>query len=120
MRRTELAEIVRISGIGAEGRHGVLEWERERAQAFVVDLEVEVDAAGDDLTTTADYARIVPTVQDLVSGESYWLIETLARRIAEVVARMDGVRSCRATVHKPEAAETLGVADVSAEASSKE
>jgi len=29
---------------------------------------------------------------------------------------VDGVRSCRATVHKPGAAETLGVADVSAEA----
>jgi dihydroneopterin aldolase/2-amino-4-hydroxy-6-hydroxymethyldihydropteridine diphosphokinase len=115
-----VAEVVRISGIGAEGRHGVLEWERERAQPFVVDLELEVDAAGDDLTTTADYARIVPAVQDLVGGESYRLIETLARRIAEVVARMDGVRSCRATVHKPGAAETLGVADVSAEAGQKE
>jgi dihydroneopterin aldolase/2-amino-4-hydroxy-6-hydroxymethyldihydropteridine diphosphokinase len=115
-----VAEVVRISGIQAEGRHGVLEWERERAQAFVVDLELEVDAAGDDLTTTADYARVVPAVEDLVSGESYRLIETLARRIAEVVARMDGVRSCRATVHKPGAADTLGVADVSAEAGSTE
>lgn len=111
-----MAEVVRIAGIGATGRHGVLEWERERAQAFVVDLELEVDVAGDDLTTTADYARIVPAVQDLVAGESYRLIETLARRIAEVVAGVDGVRSCRATVHKPGAAETLGVADVSAEA----
>jgi dihydroneopterin aldolase len=112
-------ELVRIAGIQADGRHGVLEWERDRAQAFVVDLELEVDAAGDDLTTTADYARIVPTVQDLVAGESYRLIETLARRIAEVVSGMHGVRSCRATVHKPEAAEGLGVLDVSAEAGSK-
>ncbi|HEV8571658.1 MAG TPA: dihydroneopterin aldolase [Actinomycetota bacterium] len=114
-----MAEIVRITGIGADGRHGVLEWERDRAQSFVVDLEFEVDAAGDDLTTTADYARVVPAVQDLVAGESYRLIETLARRIAEVVVRIDGVRSCRATVHKPGAAETLGVADVSAEARSE-
>ncbi|MGH2683218.1 MAG: dihydroneopterin aldolase [Actinomycetota bacterium] len=112
-------ELVRIAGIQADGRHGVLEWERDRAQAFVVDIELEVDAAGDDLTTTADYARIVPTVQDLVAGESYRLIETLARRIAEVVSGMHGVRSCRATVHKPEAAEGLGVSDVSAEAGSK-
>jgi dihydroneopterin aldolase len=111
-------EVVRITGIRAEGRHGVLEWERERPQAFVVDLEIEVDAAGDDLTSTADYDRIVPAVQDIVTGESYRLIETLARRIAEVVTAMHGVRACRARVHKPQAAESLGVADVSAEASS--
>ena len=113
-----MPEVVRIAGIRSEGRHGVLEWERERAQVFVVDLEVEVDVAGDDLTSTADYDRIVPAVQDIVTGESYRLIETLARRIAEVVSRMHGVGSCRATVHKPQAAESLGVADVSAEAAS--
>lgn len=113
-----MPETVRIAGIAAEGRHGVLEWERERAQPFVVDLDLEVDAAGDDLTTTADYARMVPAVQDVVSGESYRLIETLASRIAAVVAAMPGVRACRATVHKPEAARSLGVADVSAEAAS--
>jgi dihydroneopterin aldolase len=113
-----MPEVVRIGGIRAEGRHGVLEWERERPQTFVVDIEFEVDVAGDDLTTTADYDRIVPAVQDIVTGESYRLIETLARRIAEVVSRTHGVRSCRATVHKPQAAESLGVADVSAEAAS--
>lgn len=113
-----MPESVRIAGIEAEGRHGVLEWERERPQPFLVDLELEVEAAGDDLTTTADYARLVPAVQDLVSGESYRLIETLANRIAAVVAGMPGVRACRATVHKPGAAESLGVADVSAEAAS--
>lgn len=107
---------VRISGIRAEGRHGVLEWERERAQPFVVDLEMDVDPAGDDLTTTADYARLAPAVQDLVAGESYRLIETLASRIAKVVAEMPGVVRCRAVVHKPEAARSLGVSDVSAEA----
>lgn len=115
-----MPETVRIAGIEAQGRHGVLEWERERAQPFVVDLDLEVDVAGDDLTTTADYARLVPAVQDLVSGESYRLIETLATRIAEVVASTPGVRSCRVIVHKPEAAESLGVADVSAQATSSE
>lgn len=113
-----MPEVVRIAGIRAEGRHGVLEWERERAQAFVVDLEIEVDVAGDDLTSTGDYDRIVPAVRDIVTGESYRLIETLARRIAEVVSAMHGVQACRTKVHKPEAAESLGVADVSAEATS--
>ena len=113
-----MAEVVRVAGIRAEGRHGVLEGERERPQPFLVDLEIEVDVAGDDLTTTGDYDRIVPAVQDIVTGESYRLIETLARRIADVVSQMHGVRSCRARVHKPQAAESLGVADVSAEATS--
>lgn len=110
---------VRLHGIEAEGRHGVRDEERERAQRFVVDLEIVVDAISDDLTTTADYDGIVPVVRAVVSGESFRLIETLAHRIAAVVAESSGVLSCRVTVRKPAAAEALGIRDVSAEATAR-
>lgn len=111
-----MAELIRISGIRCEGRHGVPHEERDRPQPFVVDLEIEVEATEDDLSATADYDGVLRVVRDLVATESFHLIETLARRIAEVVASQPGAASCRATVHKPKVAGSLGVGDVSAEA----
>lgn len=111
-----MPELVRIRGVRIQGKHGVPEAERERPQPFVVDLEVVVEAMEDELEATADYDQIVRIVRGLVATESFHLIETLARRIAEVVAGQPGVLSCRATVHKPRAADALGIGDVSAEA----
>lgn len=108
--------LIRLHGIRCEGRHGVPDEERERPQPFVVDLEIEVEAGEDDLSATADYDGVLRVVRGLVSTESFHLIETLARRIAEMVASQPGAVSCRATVHKPKVAGSLGVEDVSAEA----
>lgn len=114
-----MPEMIRIRGITAEGRHGVKEEERTKRQAFSVDLELVVEAGEDDLGATADYGEVVPVVRGLVSEESYQLIETLAGRIAKVVAGIKGVLACRAIVHKPKAAGSLGVQDISAEASAE-
>jgi len=111
-----MPEMVRIRGIRIQGKHGVGDAERERPQPFVVDLEVVVEALEDELAATADYDQVVRIVRGLVATESVHLIETLARRIAEVVAGQQGVLSCRAIVHKPRAADALGIGDVSAEA----
>ena len=110
-----MAHVIRIRGIRAEGRHGASAGEGDQPQPFRVDLEVEVDAAADELGATADYRRIVVAARATIEGDSVTLIETLAARIAAAVAAVPGVRSCRAEVHKPRAAERLGVEDVSAE-----
>ena len=111
-----MAQIIRLTGIRAEGRHGAREGERDRPQPFVVDLEVEVAPADDDLDATADYRAIVELVRDVVGRESFAIIERLAGRVAEAVASLPHVDRCRAVVHKPLAAERLDVTDVSAEA----
>ena len=108
--------LVRLRGINADGRHGVRPDERERPQPFVVDLELVLEPGQDDLAHTADYDLVARVVRGLVATESFHLIETLAQRVAEVVVKQDGVLSCRAVVHKPKAADALGVGDVSAEA----
>ena len=104
-----------LGGIKAEGRHGAREGERDAPQPFVVDLDLDVEAARDDLETTADYREVVTAVRDLIAKESYAIIETLAERIATAVAALPGVVAARAVVHKPAAAERLGIDDVSAE-----
>lgn len=111
-----MTTLIRMTGIEAEGCHGVREDERKRPQPFVVDLEIEVESDEDDLAATADYDEVARVVRGLVATESYRLIETLVGRIARVVAELPRVRSCRAVVHKPRAAEGLGVRDVSAQA----
>lgn len=114
-----MPQVLRIDGIRAEGRHGARQGERDRPQPFVIDLEIGVEAGGDDIGTTADYREVVEAVRDVIAGESHALIETIAQRVAGEVAALAGVRSCRAIVHKPAAADRLNVADVSAAASAE-
>lgn len=111
-----MTELVRIAGIKAEGRHGASAGERDRPQPFVADLEVVVEASGDSIEHTGDYRTLVATVRRVIEEQSHTLIETLAGRVAEAAVAVAGVVSCRAVIHKPEAAARLGVADVSAEA----
>jgi dihydroneopterin aldolase len=107
---------LRITGIRAAGRHGATPGETDRSQPFDVDLELAVESTGDSIDRTADYREIVATVRRVIEGESHSLIETIAGHIADEVSGVSGVISCRAVVHKPEAAGRLEVGDISAEA----
>lgn len=115
-----MPQLIRLAGIGADGRHGAVDEEREQPQLFVIDLEVVVEAETDELSSTADYRDVVAAAREVIAGESHTLIETLAGAVAQRVAAVPGVLSCRAVVHKPRAAERLAVADVSAEATARE
>lgn len=105
---------LRITGITASGRHGASTGERDQAQEFVVDLEVEVAPAADEIGATADYREIAHTVRRTVDQRSFALLETVAQEVAEAVRSLPGVLGVRAVVHKPRAANRLGVDDVSA------
>jgi dihydroneopterin aldolase len=111
-----VSQTIHLRGIRAEGRHGASRGEQDAPQPFLIDLELDVEAVGDDLGTTADYRVVVYAVQDLVAKKSFALVETMAERVVEVVLDVPGVHWCRATVHKPRAAERLHVEDVSATA----
>lgn len=111
-----MSQTVRLRGIRAEGRHGASRGEQDTPQTFVVDLDLEVEALGDDLGNTADYRVVVFAVEELLKTKSFALLETIAERVAEAVAGIPGVRWCSATVHKPRAAERLRVQDVAASA----
>jgi dihydroneopterin aldolase len=111
-----VSQTIHIRGIRTDGRHGASRGEQDAPQPFLVDLDLDVEAAGDDLGTTADYRVVVYAVQELVAKKSFALVETLAERIAGAVVGVPGVRWCRTTVHKPRAAERLRVGGVSASA----
>lgn len=85
--------------------HGVNSWERQTGQWFVVDLWVELDLriAGqtDSLADTVSYSDLFRTVQIVVEGETYNLLETVAEAIAQRVLARFPVEAVWARVKKP-------------------
>lgn len=107
-----------LSGIQAEGRHGANPGERDWAQSFVIDLEVIVEVEADDLDATANYDQIVAETKRVVAEESFLLIEALAQAIGRALFELDDdIMQALVTVHKPAAAEALGIDDVAAQGS---
>lgn len=105
-----------LTGVHANGTHGVLEFEHERAQPFVVDatLYMDLTAAGasDDLNDTVDYGRAAKEIVAVIEGEHADLIEHLAQRIADRLLTMPPVCQVDVTVHKPHAPITVPFDDV--------
>lgn len=87
------------------GYHGVLPSEKSQGQKFLVTLEVYLDLskAGktDDLKDTIDYASIYGEIRNLVKGERYNLLETLAEKIAGVVLALKEVQEVVVKIKKP-------------------
>ena len=82
---------IELRGLHALGTHGALPEERQRAQPFEVDLDLELDlvTAGrtDRLGDTADYGAVASAVAGVIGGEHAELLEHLAERIVEAVLR---------------------------------
>jgi dihydroneopterin aldolase len=105
-----------LTGITAQGHHGANPGEKDRAQDFVVDLDVEVDVRGDDLGSTSDYRGLIRTARETVSATSFDLLENVADAVARAVAGHAGVVEATAVVHKPAAAMSNDVMGVAAAA----
>lgn len=110
-------DTITLTGIRAEGTHGVLDFEHAQPQPFVVDVRMSVDttsaAESDDLTKTVDYGQIANRIVAVIEGEHVDLIETLAQRIASKILLTWQVRRVEVTVHKPQAPIDVPFADVS-------
>jgi dihydroneopterin aldolase len=107
---------IALTGIRAQGRHGANPGERSAPQDFVVDLDVVVDLEDDELDATADYRALADAARQVVAQGSFELLETLADAVARAVYAFAPVRSVAAVVHKPGAAESMGIDDVSVQA----
>lgn len=105
--------VISIEGIQATGRHGANPGEQLEPQPFVVDVEVWVEVTADSLEGTLDYRVIVDRVRETVGGTSFVLLEALAEAVATDLMDFPQVLRTEAVVHKPRAAASLGVDDVS-------
>ncbi|MBP3042044.1 dihydroneopterin aldolase [Arthrobacter jiangjiafuii] len=114
---TGLRDTITLTGITAEGFHGVFDHERRDGQPFVVDvvLHTDLQPAGlsDDLTQTAHYGELAEQVAAIIAGEPLNLIEALAERIAAaVLSGFPLIGAVDVTVHKPQAPITVPFGDV--------
>lgn len=107
---------IELKGLRAFGYHGVLDVERSRGQAFVVDLELELDlseaASSDALSDTVDYGALAQQVSGMIASTRFQLIEALAAHVAEQVLADARVAAVTVRVAKPQAPLTVTVGEV--------
>ena len=98
------ADLIELRGLRVLALCGVLPEERERAQPFEIDLDVEADlrAAGrsDDLDDTIDYGRLCSDVDAVARDEQFGLLERFAQRVAEVVLADPKVSAVTVSIRK--------------------
>ena len=112
-----MTDRIDLSGIEVYGKHGVLDFEQERAQVFRVDVSVFLDLAEagetDDLDDTIDYGSLAEEIREVVGGESHALIERVANRVAETVLAYPKAERTVVTIHKPDAPVDVAFDDIS-------
>ena len=103
---TATARII-ISGLEVFAYHGCTPQEKEQGQRFVIDVELEYDAAAavadDDISKAVDYDELSAEAYKIATRERYDLIETLAARIGEYIITTTEAMSVLVRVSKPEA-----------------
>jgi dihydroneopterin aldolase len=113
-----VSDRIEVRGLRVLALCGVLPEERERAQPFEIDLDVEADlsSAGrtDDLDDTIDYGRLCADVEAVADKEQFGLLERFAQRVAEVVLADPKVDAVTVSIRKlrppvPQHLDTSGV-----------
>lgn len=94
-----------LSRIAFEGRHGATAAERRAARRFEVDIEVDAPLESaqlsDRLADTIDYSEVADIIVGIGTGEPHRLIESLARRMLDVLAeRIPGASAFRIELRK--------------------
>ena len=102
----EKKHFIRLQNAVFYGYHGNHHEERFLGGRFHIDVEMETDfsaaAEKDDLHRTVNYEAVYNLMQDIVTNETFKLIETLGRRIAlNVLEQFAEVRAVKVRVRKP-------------------
>ncbi|MFC0525628.1 dihydroneopterin aldolase [Pontibacillus salicampi] len=88
------------------GYHGLFPEENKLGQAFIVDLELELDLkkAGetDDMNESINYGQIYEVTKQVVEGEVKYLVEAIAEDLAaKLFERFDKLHAVTVKVIKP-------------------
>ena len=101
-----MSDLIILEGMEFMGKHGCTEEERSTPQPFIIDLAFSLDLSkagqSDQLTDTIDYVEVFKTVESIVTGTTYNLIEALATHIADtILGSFELIDDVKVTVHKP-------------------
>ena len=89
-------------------RHGVLKEEEVLGQRFYVDATLDVDPnqplEADSIHATVDYGVAFQLIEEIITGDRRFLIETLALDVGKaLVARFPQIKRAEITIRKPNA-----------------
>jgi dihydroneopterin aldolase len=97
-------DIIFLRGLAIETIIGIYDWERETLQTVVLDLEMAWDiapaAASDSIEDTLDYKAVSKRVIGFVEESRFFLVETLAERVARIILDEFRVPWVRLTLNK--------------------
>jgi FolB domain-containing protein len=109
-------DLILIKDLKMRGIIGINDWEREKVQDILVNLEISIDArlAGltDDMSDSLNYRTIAKDVISYVEASEHFLVEALATEIARIVTVGHGASRVRVRVEKPDAlrfADSVGI-----------
>ncbi len=98
---------IKIRNLRLRAIVGIFDWEREKKQDLVINLEtqVSVDKAlkEDQFEETVDYKSLTKEIIHLVENSNYFLIEKMAYAILELTLNKDKVVAAEVSVDKPHA-----------------
>lgn len=120
-----MTQKIKIRGLRVYGFHGVLDFEREEGQYFVVDATIWINPERaiqtDDIQNTVSYAELAELIARDVRENPVNLLESLASRLAERVLSASGplATKVKVKVSKPDAPIQLYFDDVSVTAKAK-
>ena len=107
---------IRIRGLEVHCIIGTRPVERENRQKVVMDITLDCDfskaSRTDNLADTVNYKELKDRICEMVADSSYFLLEKLAEKIAEICLVTPGVESVSLAIDKPGAltgARTVGV-----------
>ena len=93
-----------ISELRVDTVIGIYDWERTIRQSVVIDLEMACDCARaaetDSVDDTLDYKAIGKRIIAFVEESEFFLVETLAHRLAETLVAEFGIDWLRLRVDK--------------------
>jgi len=84
---------------------GINDWERRELQTILIDLDMACDAAAaaadEDIAKAVNYRSVAKAVMQHAEEGHYFLVETLAERLAALIRTEFGVPWVRVCVRKP-------------------
>ncbi len=94
-----------IRGMTFHAHHGLEDHEIENGQRFDIDVEMLFDASvaaqTDQLSDTIDVRKVYKEIKKIVLEKRFYLIETLAQRVADGILKNFDVGSVTVRVRKP-------------------
>jgi len=84
---------------------GIYDWEKEKKQDVIINIELEFDATKaietDSIEDTIDYKSITKEIIDMVEGTDFNLIERIAGDAMKIVMKNSKVLKASVRVDKP-------------------